>query len=67
MNLTVEVYDLAGRRLWRQKLSAAEGQTAVVGWNGRDSQGRELPSGVYLVRALDGQRVLGKRTVVLQR
>jgi hypothetical protein len=67
VNLTLEVFDLAGRRLWRHKLSATGGQTAVVGWNGRDSQGHELPSGVYLVRALNEGRVIGNRTVVLQR
>ena len=63
----LEVFDMAGRRLWRHKLSATGGQTAVVGWDGRDRHGRELPSGVYLVRALDEKRVLGKRTLVLQR
>jgi len=67
IDLTVEVFNVAGRRVWRQRLSAASGQTAVVSWNGRDSRGRMLASGVYLVRAQDGERVLGSRTVILQR
>ena len=67
VDLTMEVFNIAGRLLWRQQLSAASGQTAMVGWNGRDSRGQVLASGVYLVRARDGERVLGSRTVVLQR
>jgi hypothetical protein len=66
-DLTLEVFNVAGRRVWHQPLSAASGQTAVVGWNGRDSRGRVLASGVYLVRARDGERLLGSRTMVLQR
>jgi len=67
VDLMVEVYNVAGRRVWRQQLSATGGQTAVVAWNGKDNGGRTLASGVYLVRATDGQRILGSRTVVLQR
>jgi hypothetical protein len=67
MDLILEVFNVAGRRVWHQPLSTASGQTAVVGWNGRDSRGRVLASGVYLVRARDGERLLGSRTMVLQR
>ena len=67
VDLTVEVFNVAGRRVWSRPLSAVGGQTAVMGWNGQDSRGRNLASGVYLVRALDGERVLGSKTVVLQR
>ncbi len=67
VDLTVEVYDLAGRRIWQRRVSAMGGQTVSVGWNGRDSHGRMSASGVYLVRALEGSHVLGSRTVVMQK
>ncbi len=67
VDLTVAVFDLAGRRVWQRKVSAMGGQTASIGWNGRDNHGRVSASGVYLVRALEGNRVLGSRTVVMQK
>lgn len=41
------VYDLAGRRLLERAFEAAPGAQSVR-WEGRDADGRALPSGVYL-------------------
>ncbi len=67
VDLQIEVYNLAGRRLWRQPLSIQAGQSSSVGWSGKDSQGRSLASGVYLVRAVEKGIVLGSAKVILQR
>jgi len=52
----VDIYGVDGRRL-RQLWAGprAAGELSLV-WDGRDDAGRELPSGVYLARAMaDGQ------------
>jgi len=67
VDLTIEVFNVAGRRVWQQNMFAASGQTANLNWNGRDSKGNQLASGVYLVRARNSQQILGSRTLVLQR
>ncbi len=66
-DLTMEVYNLAGRRIWQQNLPVMGGRTASTGWNGRDTAGRRVASGVYLVRVREGQRILGSQRIVLQK
>ncbi len=44
-----EVFDLAGRRRWRQTFVAPAG-VFHFDWRGRDNAGRSLPSGVYVYR-----------------
>ncbi len=45
----LEVYDLAGRRHWRERFAAPAGRHALT-WHGHDATGRALPTGVYLYR-----------------
>ncbi len=66
-DLTVEVYSVAGRRIWTSRLAAAAGQTASLQWNGRDEAGRPAASGIYLVRVSSAGRIVGRQTVVLRR
>lgn len=65
--VTVEVFTVSGRRLWRTQVGGmAEGPGAAF-WNGRDQQGQPASAGVYLARvSVDGQ-VLGSQRVVLTR
>ena len=63
----LEVFDLSGRRLaeiWRGTL---DGSDMSVVWDGRDMRGRELSSGVYLLRlrGADG-RSASRRAVLLR-
>ena len=49
---TVEIFDVAGRRVRSLPVNAlAPGRATTVIWDGLDSEGRRQPSGVYLVRA----------------
>lgn len=53
MDCEVEVYDIWGRRVWRDKapsLSSASTRT-TLGWNLCDFSGARIPGGVYLYRA----------------
>jgi len=55
------IYDAAGRRL-RVLVEGVQGAGShAVAWDGRDADGRELPSGLYLCELLAGtQRLTGK-------
>lgn len=47
--VSIEVYDLAGRRVW-QAVRAAKISTYLERWNGMDQDGALVPPGVYLVK-----------------
>lgn len=52
---TVAIYDVAGRHLRTLPEVNLDGRPALLTWDGRDAGGRNLPAGVYLVRAHAGQ------------
>ncbi len=61
----VDVYDLRGNRV-RTLLDAPVAQTyGTLSWDGRNDDGRVLPSGVYLVRLLDPDHRAHSQRVVL--
>jgi hypothetical protein len=46
----LEIYDLGGRRIWHsEEIQTTAGEMRVA-WNGRDQDGRNLPSGTYFCR-----------------
>lgn len=47
----VDLFSIDGRHLRRLWAGNAAGETQRVNWDGRDGEGRTLPSGVYLARA----------------
>ena len=64
---TVEIFDVAGRRIRTLPQAALKtGQTATLVWDGRDSEGRQQPAGVYLVRASTGQDMAWLRVLRLR-
>jgi len=65
---TVEVYDLAGRRLGSIRAGVAESGRFSTVWNGRDDLGNVLPPGLYIIRLMvetDNGTVAKQRTVSL--
>jgi hypothetical protein len=63
----LEIFDLAGRRVWRSPgFTAGAGNLRLV-WNGCDGSGRHLPSGAYHVRVIHrGVPVAGLRLTLLK-
>jgi subtilisin family serine protease len=61
---TLSVYDLRGRRVRALEQGVGSVQPVTVGWDGRDGQGRVLPSGVYFVRLTSGSDVLTSKIVL---
>lgn len=49
------IHDASGRLVWRFALAGVAAGASVVEWDGRDTAGRALPSGVYFV-AVEGAR-----------
>jgi len=62
----LNVYDVAGRRVygWRGRVSAAGDRT--IEWNLRDFNGTELQSGIYFVRLHSADGTLVRRFVRLR-
>jgi hypothetical protein len=64
--VSVRIYDITGR-LVRE---LAEGRFAIgthtLAWDGRDSQGHAVPSGIYLTKMVAGKFTESKKVVVLR-
>ena len=65
-NVSLVVYDVAGR-LVRTLVSGAQGEgLQQVGWDGRDSQGQAMSSGVYFYRMTAGTQVETRKMLLLK-
>ncbi len=62
--LSVEVFDLSGRRVRVLLEGTAEAGPGGVAWDLRDRQGVPLPRGIYLVRARLGDAVFVRRVAL---
>lgn len=51
---TVSIFDVRGRRVHRDVIGEAVQGVSIIEWNGVDSFGRSLPSGVYFARVENG-------------
>lgn len=62
----VDIYDLAGRRVWQSTHGhAPQGGEVQVRWNGQDENGRSLPSGSYLARVVIDDAIAGRVALML--
>jgi len=66
-NLTLRVYDIAGREVRRAGLPASGPGPFRAEWDGRSDHGRLLSSGVYFLELEQEGRTIGRRRVVLMR
>ena len=64
--VTVEVYDILGRRLRRLVDADMKAGQHSIRFDGRDSEGRELSAGVYLYRMAAGDFVQTRKMVFLK-
>jgi flagellar hook assembly protein FlgD len=51
---SVEVLDVAGRRVRTIHSGSASAGPLMLTWDGRDASGRETPAGLYFARATAG-------------
>jgi len=64
-NLDVAVYDLLGRVVQQLNDGVLPAGVQRVHWDGRDSHGGLVPSGIYLVRARARDRVMTRAVTIL--
>ncbi|MBI1798980.1 MAG: T9SS type A sorting domain-containing protein [Candidatus Eisenbacteria bacterium] len=62
----IEAFDLSGRRVATLANGARVAGTFHLAWDLADERGRALAPGVYLVRALIGDRAITRRLVVVR-
>ncbi|MFT5232601.1 MAG: hypothetical protein ACI9UK_001173 [Candidatus Krumholzibacteriia bacterium] len=60
----VDIYDLRGRRVAQLGGEFSEQARAAVDWDGKDDGGRDLPSGVYLVRVIANDKTETSKIVL---
>lgn len=66
IGVTMEVYDIAGRRVWYKEQSVQGSNYVSVPWQLTDTAGTPLPSGIYIYRAIiDGKETKAKKLVIL--
>jgi hypothetical protein len=63
--ITLSVFDVHGRFLRKLAAGAYSAGTHTAPWDGRDSEGVRVPSGVYLYRLSGGRSVITRNLVVL--
>ena len=56
----LEMFDIAGRRVWSREVGALPGEHSLT-----LADGKHLPAGVYLVRLARGSRIASARAIVL--
>jgi hypothetical protein len=64
--VAVTVHDLRGRRLRHLFGGRLDAGRHAWSWDGRDGAGRELPAGVYLVRAAGAGGAAGCRVALVR-
>ncbi len=66
IGVTMEVYDIAGRRVWHKEQTVQGANYVSVPWQLTDTSGTPLPSGIYIYRAIiDGKETKAKKLVIL--
>ncbi len=61
---TLELFDTSGRLLWTHRKNLPTGQHQVS-WNGRDTRGRVVRSGIYFLRYTGGERTATMKITVV--
>lgn len=64
LNARLEIFDISGRKVKTLLHGPIEKGKKSVFFDGRDELGRALPSGVYLVRFVNGENVIMKKLLM---
>ncbi len=64
--ITLDVYNVVGERVCRLINRRFSTGTHSTFWNGRDSKGDELGSGIYLLRLQAGKEILSRKILLIR-
>jgi hypothetical protein len=62
----IKIHDLGGRLVWSRRISGLGPGLQSVSWDGRDRDGRALPTGIYFVRATYAAAGASARIVLIR-
>jgi len=65
-NIKTSIFDGKGRLVREYNMSTDGAQATVVQWDGKDSAGRNVPSGIYLIHVVGPGVNITKRTVIIK-
>jgi len=65
-DVSITIYDIAGRSVWESKIGQAAGGPHQVAWNALDRSGRPVSTGIYFVRVTCGGRTSAAKLLVLR-
>ena len=65
-SVSLEIFNVQGRRIQAFEMVAAGGEWLQVTWNGRDEAGTPAPSGLYFLRAASGSESETVRGLLLK-
>ena len=65
-NVTLSIYDLVGKEVWRMNGEFKTGENNVE-WQGKDSFGNQLSSGLYHIRLVAGKQSNSERILIIGR
>lgn len=65
-SVTVDVFDVLGRRVTSLEAGPVSGSRQTVQWNGIDDRGRRVASGVYFIRARNNDRSAVFKAVLMK-
>jgi hypothetical protein len=63
---SLEIRDVKGQLIWLRQWSRLDAGRHQVSWDGRDSNGTALPSGVYFYRLIGAQQSLSQRMTLIR-
>ncbi|MDO9069580.1 MAG: alpha/beta fold hydrolase [Deltaproteobacteria bacterium] len=61
-----EAYDIRGRLVWKHETELLDAGIHEVRWQGTDSFGRAVPSGLYMIRMHAGESVDLKKVILIR-
>ena len=62
----IEVYNLAGQRVYRHDLGSIRAGRGEFVWNGRDSAGSVVSAGTYIIRLTAGDAIVNAKAMYLK-
>ena len=65
-SMTFQVFDIAGRLVRTQSIGNSPAGRHTITWDGRDSQGAELGSGVYFIRLRGAEQQASAKAVLVR-
>lgn len=64
--MALTIHDVAGRRVRQLALATFSDGPHAVTWDGCDDDGRPVPAGVYICRAVSGTQVAWRRLTLVK-